>query len=106
VALPSASRPRLVASLAQRLAEVGRLPLLGTLESARDPAGGRGSNSAQRLRAVAGSLTLPPSLALDGSAVLLVDDRTDTGWTLTEAARLLRDAGSGPVLPLVLAVDA
>jgi len=43
---------------------------------------------------------------LDGCAVLLVDDRTDTGWTLTEAARLLRDAGSGPVLPLVLAVDA
>ena len=106
VALPSASRPRLVASLAQRLAEVGRLPLLGTLESARDPAGGHGSNSAQRLRAVAGSFVLPPSLALDGSAVLLVDDRTDTGWTLTEAARLLRDAGSGPVLPLVLAVDA
>ncbi len=106
VALPSASRPRLVASLAQRLAEVGRLPLLGTLESARDPAGGHGSNSAQRLRAVAGSFVLPPSLALDGSAVLLVDDRTDTGWTLTEAARLLRDGGSGPVLPLVLAVDA
>jgi len=106
VALPSASRPRLVASLAQRLAEVGRLPLLGTLESARDPAGGHGSNSAQRLRAVAGSFVLPPSLALDGSAVLLVDDRTDTGWTLTEAARLLRDGGSGPVLPFVLAVDA
>jgi len=106
VALPSASRPRLVASLAQRLAEVGRLPLLGTLESARDRAGGHGSNSAQRLRAVAGSFVLPPSLALDGSAVLLVDDRTDTGWTLTEAARLLRDGGSGPVLPLVLAVDA
>jgi len=106
VALPSASRPRLVASLAQRLAEVGRLPLLGTLESAWDPAGGHGSNSAQRLRAVAGSFVLPPSFALDGSAVLLVDDRTDTGWTLTEAARLLRDGGSGPVLPLVLAVDA
>ncbi len=51
VALPSASRPKLVASLARRLAEVGRLPLLGTLEcsreaAARDPASGRGSNSA------------------------------------------------------------
>jgi ATP-dependent DNA helicase RecQ len=29
----------------------------------------------------------------------------DTGWTLTECARLLREAGAGPVLPLVLAVD-
>ena len=37
--------------------------------------------------------------------MLLVDDVLDTGWTLTEAARLLRESGSGPVLPLVLAVD-
>jgi ATP-dependent DNA helicase RecQ len=35
--------------------------------------------------------------------VLLVDDSTDSGWTLAVAARLLRRAGSGPVLPLVLA---
>ncbi len=107
VALPSRARPELVGSLAARLAGVGRLPLLGTLERTRDePAAGR-SNSAQRLRAVAGSLAVPPDLAatLDGSPVLLVDDLLDTGWTLTEAARLLRDSGSGPVLPLVLAVD-
>jgi ATP-dependent DNA helicase RecQ len=38
--------------------------------------------------------------------VLLVDDFASTGWTLTEAARVLREAGSGPVLPLVLALDA
>jgi len=43
---------------------------------------------------------------LDGSPVLLVDDRVDTGWTLTEATRVLREGGAGPVLPLVLAVDA
>jgi ATP-dependent DNA helicase RecQ len=105
-AVPSRRRPQLVASLAARLAEVGRLPLLGTLERTRDePRSGR-SNSAQRLRAVAGSLAVPPGLALDGRAVLLVDDVVDSGWTLTEAARLLREAGAGPVLPLVLAVDA
>ena len=106
VALPSRTRPELLGSLAARLAEVGRLPLLGTLERTRDePRSGR-SNSAQRLRAVAGSLAVPPGLALDGRAVLLVDDVVDSGWTLTEAARLLREAGAGPVLPLVLAVDA
>ncbi len=106
VAVPSRSRPTLVGSLAARLASVGRLPLLGTLERTRDdgPAGSR-SNSAQRLRAVAGSLRVPDGLALDGSPVLLVDDVLDSGWTVTEAARLLREAGSGPVLPLVLAVD-
>ncbi len=104
VAMPSAGHPRLVASLATRLAEVGRLPLLGTLEALGATSGSR-SNSAQRLRAVAGAFAVPPGLALSGSPLLLVDDLVDTGWTLTEAARLLREAGSGPVLPLVLAVD-
>ncbi|MBC7273818.1 MAG: hypothetical protein H5T76_34820, partial [Streptomyces sp.] len=35
--------------------------------------------------------------------VLLVDDYTDSGWTLAVAARLLRRAGGKEVLPLVLA---
>jgi ATP-dependent DNA helicase RecQ len=107
VAVPSRTRPQLVGSLAARLAEVGRLPMLGTLERVRDdpPSQGR-SNSAQRLRVVHGALAVPPGLVLDGAPVLLVDDRVDTGWTVTEAARVLRAAGSGPVLPLVLALDA
>ena len=40
---------------------------------------------------------------LGGGAVLLVDDLVDSRWTLTVAARALRRAGSGPVLPFVLA---
>ncbi|WP_308465729.1 RecQ family ATP-dependent DNA helicase [Rathayibacter soli] len=35
--------------------------------------------------------------------VLLIDDLADSRWTLTIAARALRDAGSGPVLPFTLA---
>jgi ATP-dependent DNA helicase RecQ len=34
--------------------------------------------------------------------VLLVDDVRGSGWTLTTAAEQLRDAGAGPVYPLVL----
>ncbi len=106
VAIPSRSRPELVGTLAARLAQIGRLPLLGTLELARDtPAGAGRSNSAQRLRAVHGAFAVPAGMTLDGGPVLLVDDRCDSGWTLTEAARVLRDAGAGPVLPLVLALD-
>ena len=106
VAIPSRARPLLVASLAGRLAEIGRLPLLGTLDLLRDtPPGGR-SNSAQRLRAVHGAFGVPSGMVLDGSPVLLVDDRVDTGWTLTEATRVLREGGAGPVLPLVLGLDA
>ncbi|MCW2607597.1 MAG: putative ATP-dependent helicase [Frankiales bacterium] len=107
VAVPSRGRPLLVRSLAGRLAQLGRMTLLGELERVREEPPGTGrSNSAQRLTAVHGAFAVPAGTALDGSPVLLVDDRTDTGWTLTECARVLREAGAGPVLPLVLAVDA
>ncbi|WP_225830327.1 RecQ family ATP-dependent DNA helicase [Streptomyces sp. NK08204] len=110
VAMPSRSHPRLVASLAEGLARVGRLPLLGGLAytaQAGEHAAHR-SNSAQRLRALAASFTVPDDLAdaLAGNPgpVLLVDDYTESGWTLAVAARLLRQAGADQVLPLVLAV--
>jgi len=51
---------------------------------------------------------VPPELraaiaAAGDGPVLLVDDQVDTGWTMTVAAALLRDAGATAVLPLVLA---
>ncbi|AJC55527.1 MULTISPECIES: DEAD/DEAH box helicase [Streptomyces] len=109
VAVPSSTRPQLVGSLAQGIATIGRLPFLGSL-SYTEAGGGqapRRSNSAQRLRALSGAFAvseeLAGALARAQGPVLLVDDCTDSGWTLAVAARLLRRAGSGPVLPLVLA---
>ncbi|MCF6522756.1 RecQ family ATP-dependent DNA helicase [Streptomyces sp. JJ36] len=111
VTLPSRSRPELVGSLGTHIATVGRLPLLGALEYAPDAPGAAGprSNSAQRLRELDGALRLSEPLAdavagADGP-VLLVDDFTETGWTLAVAARMLRAAGASGVLPLVLAVQ-
>jgi ATP-dependent DNA helicase RecQ len=103
-ALPSRTRPRLVGTLASRLAELGRLTPVGSLELVGAPAHA-GSNSAQRARSVHGAFAVPASWELDGERVLLVDDRTDSGWTLTEASRLLRRAGAATVLPLVLGLD-
>ncbi|NIL41742.1 DEAD/DEAH box helicase [Salinispora arenicola] len=106
VAIGSHRRARLVASLAGRIAAVGRMPLFGTVAVAAD--GGPRGNSAQRVRALHGSVALPPELAgalagLDGP-VLLVDDLVDSGWTMTMVARELRRAGATDVLPLALAV--
>jgi ATP-dependent DNA helicase RecQ len=103
--IPSRSRGLLVESLARRLAAVGRLRLVGPLARRHhEPTGAGRSNSAQRLRAVYGAFAAD-ELVLDATPLLLVDDRIDTGWTIAEAARVLRDAGCGPVLPLVLAID-
>ncbi len=109
VTMASRSRPRLIHSLGARIAEVGRLPLLGSVQYSGDTPRLPRSNSAQRLKALDGALTVPPALAsalaAAGGPVLLVDDFTETGWTLAVAARLLRKSGAHAVLPLVLAVQ-
>jgi ATP-dependent DNA helicase RecQ len=110
VAMPSRSHPRLVASLASGLAEIGRLPLLGTLDLAHGgPTGEMGGNSAYRLagvweRVVAGP-TLADAVASAPGPLLLVDDVVSSRWTLTVAGRALRLAGAPGVLPFALAVD-
>ncbi|WP_037310662.1 RecQ family ATP-dependent DNA helicase [Amycolatopsis orientalis] len=105
VEIPSATRPRLVHSLATKLASIGRLEYLGTLASAGPPP--RQANSAQRLADLWKRLSLPDDLAAGVAAaegpILLVDDLIDTGWTMTLSARLLRQAGARAVLPFALA---
>ncbi|MEV0721563.1 DEAD/DEAH box helicase [Micromonospora purpureochromogenes] len=109
VAVGSRTHPALVGSLAERIAAVGRLPLLGrVVPTGAAGAGGPRGNSAQRVRALHGAFAVPDELAdalagLDGP-VLLVDDLVDSGWTLTMVAGLLRRAGAPDVLPLALAV--
>ena len=112
--MPSRTRPRLITSLGRQLASAGRLPYLGALAYAGQDGlngpGPRRHNSAQRLGSLWHALDVPDDVrgavaGLDGP-VLVVDDRIETGWTMTVAARLLCQAGTPAVLPLVLAVTA
>jgi ATP-dependent DNA helicase RecQ len=108
VTLPSRSRPALLGSLGQRIAAIGRLPYLGSLEYKSFPRTDSGfHNSAQRLAAVWDAFAVPDalrdSLSAQDGPVLVVDDRVDSGWTMTVAAKILREAGAPAVLPLVLA---
>lgn len=110
VAVPSRRRPQLVGSLAERIASIGRLPLLGTLDLVDGgPVGEPGGNSAFRLAGAWERLAVGPDLARALGAtpgpVLLVDDLVDSRWTLTVAGRALRRAGADAVLPLALAVE-
>ncbi|MFC8275527.1 RecQ family ATP-dependent DNA helicase [Streptomyces sp. NPDC057271] len=112
VTVASRSRPQLVGSLGQRIAEIGRMPLLGAVEYAPEAEELRISrtNSAQRVVGLHQALMVSPALAerlgSAGGPVLLVDDLSDSGWTLAVAARLLRRSGAEGVYPLVLAVQA
>ncbi|WP_309615170.1 RecQ family ATP-dependent DNA helicase [Salinibacterium sp.] len=102
VAMPSRSHPQLIDSVAQGLAAAGRLTYLGSLEYAAPPQGGPGGNSAFRLAQVFDAFAVP--FAVPGGPILLVDDLSDSRWSLTVASRLLLRAGAGGVLPFTLAL--
>jgi len=106
VTIGSRTRPQLIGTLGQRIAELGRLRHLGEMP-VRGPLVPRRHNSAQRLATVQESLHLPDDLARSvaevGAPILLIDDRIDTGWTMTVATRLLRRSGAPAILPLTLA---
>jgi ATP-dependent DNA helicase RecQ len=102
LAMPSPTHPRLTADLAARLARVGRLRDLGMLAPRPDRPPVSAANSAHRVANLFDSWQSPDLTGLDGP-LLLVDTLTDTGWTLTLAARTLRLAGAPTVLPFALA---
>lgn len=101
-AVPSLAHPDLVPDFAGRLAMKLGVPFVPAIKKVR-------SNEPQKMqenrfhqcRNLDGVFRIVGSLP--EGPVLLVDDVVDSRWTLTVAAALLRQAGSGPVLPLALA---
>ena len=94
-------------AVAARIGDARPLPVHRVLRRTRaGPPQAELENSAHRLRnvwgAFAADLGRPDPAELAGP-VLVLDDVLDSGWTMTVAADLLREAGAGPVLPLVLA---
>ncbi len=101
VPMASAAHPALVESVAAHVAAVGRLPLVDALQwsgPSADPDLPSAAQVAARVRA----LSLRPGVALPDGPLLLVDARLRSGWSVTVAAALLRDAGASAVLPLVV----
>ena len=105
MALDSDRHPLLVSSLSRELARLGRLADLGTLQYSPTRRAVTAANSAYRVAALDGAWTAPdPDLVASAQGpVLLVDDLSDSGWTLTMAARVVRAAGAPDVLPFTLA---
>lgn len=108
--MPSRRRPLLIERVAERLGEIGKLPVHPALQWS-DPTGTAGfqsdqANSAHQVANLWGRLDLLPSGLPSPETrqgpVLLVDDVALSRWTLTVAGALLRSADTGAVLPLVL----
>ena len=107
VIVDSRVRPTLVRQFGRAVAHHLDARPLGIV-AVSGPAGRHDVNSPTRLADVARSLSLDAWTAealeaLAGATVVLVDDLTDSGWTLTVAAAMLRRAGAGAIHPFVLA---
>ena len=107
VHVESATRPSLTVDLAEGISRVMRIPVVGRfaiVDPSIEP--GRGAtNSAQRVAAVSRRSRFEGAVE-PGASVLLVDDLIVTGWTMTLAARALRQAGAEHVLPFALGTQA
>jgi ATP-dependent DNA helicase RecQ len=101
-AVPSLRRPELVRDFAQRLAARLGLPFLPVIQQVRDTQPQKQmENSVNQLRNLLGAFAVTGDIPR--GPVLLVDDMTDSGWTLALLAVILQAHGSGPVHPFALA---
>lgn len=105
--MPSRRHGVLLDSVGTEISRLGSLPLYPALK--RNPEAGwqaDQSNSAFQLANVWGLLDIDeaalPDEPLKSAPVLLLDDTANSRWTITVAAHLLQEAGTGPVLPFVL----
>ena len=101
IPIPSRSHPLMVNSLASHIAAIGNLPLIEALVCSGKPPPTNTASGA-RVKALVESLRLTLNVVVPAGPVLIIDDTYRTGWTMTVAAALLRDAGATAVLPLVV----
>jgi ATP-dependent DNA helicase RecQ len=102
--VPSLTRPTLVADFAQRLATALNLPFAPIIRKVCPTHPQKDmQNSYQQAHNLVNAFAVEHCEWMP-LPVLLVDDIVDSRWTLTIIAALLREAGSGPVLPFTLAM--
>jgi ATP-dependent DNA helicase RecQ len=103
--VPSSNRPDLVPNFAQRLAQRLGLLFIPSIQKIRPTKLQKQmKNSYQQAHNLENAFEISTWSGMDGP-VFLVDDMVDSRWTFTVIAALLRQAGSGPVLPLALALN-
>ena len=102
--IPSLRDPETVPRFAARLAEALGLPYREALRKIKQTGAQKTmQNNAQQVANVVDAFQAVHEAVLPGRPVLLFDDIVNSRWSLTVCGVLLREAGSGPVMPAVLA---
>jgi ATP-dependent DNA helicase RecQ len=102
--IPSLRDPELVPDFAQRLAKALGLRFQSVVVKMRPTEEQKSmENRYHQCHNLDGAFAVEAGCAEIKGPVLLVDDVFDSGWTMTLATAILRQAGCGPVYPLALA---
>jgi ATP-dependent DNA helicase RecQ len=102
--IPSTRHPGLVPEFSRKLAESLGIPFVPALVITKHTEEQKGmENRYHQCHNLDGAFEVRAAGADISGPLLLVDDVFDSGWTMTLACALLRQAGSGPVYPFTLA---
>ena len=102
--VPSLNHPTLVSEAAKRFAGQLRLPFVDCIAKTHSTKPQKDMmNGFQQAHNLDGAFAVDHRQVRNGP-VLLVDDMVDSRWTFTVLCALLRQAGSGPVYPVALAM--
>lgn len=90
--------------LAKELSGITGLPYVSLLKKTKDTSEQKNLDAKERKENIKGAFSLSSrSVDLVGKHILIIDDVCTTGSTLTEAARVLKDAGADKVTAAVFA---
>ncbi len=91
--------------LCQEIARSANLPLLPFLKRARDTRTQKDLKREERIKNVADCFALAEGIDIHNKSILLVDDVTTTGSTMSEAVKVLKRNGAASVWCLAVARD-
>lgn len=103
--VPSLTRPKLVPNFSERLAHKLNIPFIACVRKiSQNRPQKEMRNSSQQAQNLDGVFEINNWQGM-GRSVFLIDDMVDSRWTFTVVTALLRQAGSGKVFPLALALN-
>ncbi len=80
-----------------------KIPVIGLLEKCKRTKSQKTLNATERSVNVSGAFRVKSDIEIKGKKLLLIDDLCTTGNTLSEAARILKEAGAGEVIAAAFA---
>ena len=84
--------------MAKEIHHLLNIPVINALEKTKETKSQKSLNASDRKINITGAFSVRSGIDIKGKNLLLIDDLCTTGNTLSEAARVLKEAGSGRII--------